>query len=118
MMMNDLSFTRVCPGKYLAENAIFVIISNMLALFNLSAPSEKEPPGSDEADLKHPSEVEFGPYLVRWVHSISSRCPALRVSDKFESINYSCPEKFRCNIVPRSKACADLIEQAHAAGGK
>lgn len=58
---------RACPGRYLAENSIFVIIANILVLFDISAPPKGPPCAEDEPGAKHPSEVNFGPYLVRFV---------------------------------------------------
>lgn len=97
---------RICPGKYLAENSIFVIIANILALFNISAPPKDELPAEDEAGLKHPSEVEFTPYLVRcvlvsrWSYfglSLTSR-PSLNV----------------CAAIPRSSVAISYHAQKHA----
>lgn len=56
---------RNCPGKHLAENSVFVIIANILSLFNISSPSENEPIAEDEIGLKNPSNTGFTPYLIR-----------------------------------------------------
>ncbi|KJA22869.1 hypothetical protein HYPSUDRAFT_66825 [Hypholoma sublateritium FD-334 SS-4] len=45
---------RICPGRALAENSLFVIIAGILSVFNISPPAE--------GDLK----VEFSPNLVSY----------------------------------------------------
>ncbi|KAH9918271.1 cytochrome P450 [Fomitopsis serialis] len=67
---------RICPGRYLADNSLFLLISNTLALFDILPPS-----GASEQS------------------ALSSVVT---------------PEKFRCDIRPRSEACVELIEEALA----
>ena len=50
-----LTMHRICPGKALAENSLFVIIAGILSVFDISTPVE--------GDLK----VAFSPNLVRSV---------------------------------------------------
>ncbi|CCM05003.1 uncharacterized protein FIBRA_07202 [Fibroporia radiculosa] len=64
---------RVCPGKALAENSVFILISGILSMFNI----EKDP----QETLK----PEFTPGLVSY------------------------PTPFKCQIVPRSSAHANVI---------
>lgn len=50
-----LHHSRICPGKHLAENSVFIIIASLLSMFDIS-PSEKSP-----------LQPEFGLNLVRYV---------------------------------------------------
>ncbi|KAL5520580.1 hypothetical protein ACEPAG_9804 [Sanghuangporus baumii] len=31
---------RICPGRYLAENSVFIIVSSLLATFSISSPEK------------------------------------------------------------------------------
>ncbi|KAI0036391.1 cytochrome P450 [Vararia minispora EC-137] len=42
---------RICPGKLLGENNVFIMISTLLTVFNISAPDEKFVPPRFIADL-------------------------------------------------------------------
>ena len=55
----DALMFRVCPGQYLAENSIFLFVSNILANFNV-APLDKTQGGIQSTD-----EAVFTPYLVQ-----------------------------------------------------
>nr|BAK09431.1 cytochrome P450 [Postia placenta] len=69
---------RICPGRHMADNAIFLIVANILALFDIR-------PQGDAVNGKASLEnVEFQRRLV------------------------SGPEKFQCSIRPRSRGCAQL----------
>ncbi|KAK7685292.1 hypothetical protein QCA50_011655 [Cerrena zonata] len=71
---------RICPGRHLAENFIFLMISNILSNFTISPPTEKHSDG-----LPLPSEAVFAPAMV------------------------SCPEPFAFNIKPRTEEHAEFV---------
>jgi len=66
---------RFCPGRWLGENTVFILISTILASFDISPTSEGE------------LVPEFGPDLISY------------------------PKPFRCRILPRSAARAELIHR-------
>ncbi|KAG6884867.1 hypothetical protein C0993_007648 [Termitomyces sp. T159_Od127] len=69
---------RVCPGKALAENTLFAVISTIIAAFDILPPAEGV------------LEPQFGLDLVSY------------------------PQRFNCQIVPRSAVTAELIRQRAA----
>ncbi|THH16796.1 hypothetical protein EW146_g3913 [Bondarzewia mesenterica] len=77
---------RVCPGKLLGENSVFILISTILASFDIFPPTD---------DTLTP---EFGVNLVRSV----------------DSIFLSYPMPFKCQIKPRSAAKAELVQRRAA----
>ncbi|OBZ74344.1 O-methylsterigmatocystin oxidoreductase [Grifola frondosa] len=88
---------RICPGKALAENSIFVVIAALLAAFDISPPEGGVTP-------------TFGPNLVRYAIALSLPLPTL-----ISNVNhFSFPDPFKCNIRPRSEAKAALIERRAA----
>lgn len=73
---------RICPGRYIAEDIIFLMVSNLLAAFTVSAPLGED---GKEAAL----EVEWtGEDAVSW------------------------PRPFRPRFTPRSPAAVELINRA------
>ena len=50
---------RVCPGRYMAENSIFLFISNILAHFDIRSLPKAE------GGLETIGEAEFSPFLVQ-----------------------------------------------------
>ncbi|KAK7685293.1 hypothetical protein QCA50_011656 [Cerrena zonata] len=71
---------RICPGRHLAENFIFLVIANILSNFTISSPTKKQPDG-----LPSPSEAAFASAMI------------------------SFPEPFACNIKPRTEEHAEYI---------
>lgn len=73
---------RICPGRYIAEDIIFLMVSNLLAAFTVSAPL-----GEDGKEVAF--EVEWtGEDAVSW------------------------PRPFRPRFTPRSPAAVELINRA------
>ncbi|CAL1708140.1 unnamed protein product [Somion occarium] len=70
---------RICPGRHVADNFLFLFAANTLSFFNVSSPDRPI------KGLKMPSDLAFTPTLV------------------------SCPEPFACKIEPRSAAHAETI---------
>ncbi|KAK7685273.1 hypothetical protein QCA50_011636 [Cerrena zonata] len=72
---------RICPGRYLAENFLFLFAANTLAFFDIKEPSQDDLRNG----LAHPADVKFSPTLV------------------------SLPENFTCRMEPRSQEHADIV---------
>lgn len=48
---------RICPGRYVADNALFITIAQSLAVFNITKPV------SEKGDIMEP-EIDFDPGMV------------------------------------------------------
>ncbi|CAL1708143.1 unnamed protein product [Somion occarium] len=70
---------RICPGRHLADNFLFLFAVNTLAFFNIDQPAQLT------EGLKMPADVVFSPTIV------------------------SLPEPFACKIQPRTDAHAEVI---------
>jgi len=73
---------RICPGRYLAENSIWLAIARILATFTICK-------AVDEKGMPIEPSVEYAP------HNSISR-----------------PKPFQCRFVPRSEAAVSLIREA------
>ncbi|KAF8595468.1 cytochrome P450 [Ceratobasidium sp. AG-I] len=72
---------RSCPGVHLAESALFMTISSLLAIFNIN-------PASD-----------------------SNGVPIIPKGDMGANLLVSCPVPFECSIVPRSEKHKKLLQE-------
>ncbi|KAK7684552.1 hypothetical protein QCA50_012499 [Cerrena zonata] len=70
---------RVCPGRYIAENFLFLWTTNLLQFFNVQQPDRPV------AGLKMPAETTFTTAMV------------------------SAPEAFACKITPRSEVHRETV---------
>ncbi|KIJ40650.1 hypothetical protein M422DRAFT_173441 [Sphaerobolus stellatus SS14] len=71
---------RICPGKHMAENTLFIQIASMLQVFEISGP--RDPTGRER-----PLEYTFSSGIFSYVF----------------------PVKFQCSILPRSQSARELI---------
>ncbi|KAH9952456.1 cytochrome P450 [Russula dissimulans] len=71
---------RICPGRHFVDATLFIIISSVLSVFNIT--KAKDESGND-IPVKPMMTIHMG-FVVR-------------------------PEKFECNIAPRDKVAQDLI---------
>ncbi|KAF7972024.1 hypothetical protein HWV62_19237 [Athelia sp. TMB] len=90
---------RICPGKYLAENSVFIMIATLLACFDFAPPADR------------PLELRFATGLVRYFALIPSKFSAMG-ADVVGGGSY--PQPYECRITPRSEARAKLLEHAAA----
>ena len=58
---------RICPGRFFADNLIFLMTSNILAHFNIAQTSTCRP------NLANPSHVQFSRGLTRYISYIAMR---------------------------------------------
>ncbi|KZT25794.1 cytochrome P450 [Neolentinus lepideus HHB14362 ss-1] len=71
---------RVCPGRFLAENSVFVIVANILAAFDISLPTEGNLSPKFTLDLvsyPEPYECQITPRsdaMARLVESRAIQC--------------------------------------------
>ncbi|OCH83786.1 cytochrome P450 [Obba rivulosa] len=80
---------RVCPGRYLAEDTVFILIVTILAMFKL------EPLAEGELTPK---------FTLTIIWSVIISIPVI-----FTDPRISYPKPFKCRIIPRSEAKARLI---------
>ncbi|KAJ7225444.1 cytochrome P450 [Mycena pura] len=88
---------RLCPGKYLAFDTLWIVVASVLAVYDIT----KE---MDENGKPKEPVVEFTPHSLRLVTNVIVDFQAyLSVS--------SHPIPFGCTITPRSAAARELIVQ-------
>ena len=94
-----MAMDRICPGKWLAEEVLFLSASRMLALFNMSRKRDSA------GNLVEPRDemTSQGISSVRHLSCLAER--ALRSSVSIRSS----PLPFECSIAPRSAAALELV---------
>ncbi|KIJ40664.1 hypothetical protein M422DRAFT_173338 [Sphaerobolus stellatus SS14] len=76
---------RICPGRHMAENSLFIQIASMLQVFEISEPR-------DATGKERPLEYTFSSGILSYVF----------------------PVNFQCSILPRSQSTRELILQIAA----
>ena len=84
----------MCPGRYLAENHLYSIVSSVLAVYNVNAPVD---------ELGTPKKLE-----ANYTSGLLSYVSFLR-STSIHLFTYRYPVPFKCTIEPRSKEAESLI---------
>ncbi|KLO16115.1 cytochrome P450 [Schizopora paradoxa] len=79
---------RICPGRHLADNALFMIYTSILSSFTISKKPSPSAQNACEAGIENPLIPEFSKHLI------------------------SFPEHFPCDFISRSDAAAALIKNA------
>ena len=96
-LTNYLWLHRLCPGKPLAENSVFIIIATLLTVFNIAPPPDGE------------LVPKYTAGLVRYARApsqfTSPHCSD-RIPDMYPS---SYPLPFKCAITPRSQSRVSQI---------
>ena len=89
---------RVCPGRWMAHAFVWVVVASVLSAFRIEKVVRDgrviEPTGA------------FSPGILACV--LSPGCICSPVSSKITS-SYRSPEKFECNVKPRSKDAEALV---------
>ena len=90
---------RTCPGKWLAEEVLFLSASRMLVLFNMSRK------GDSVGNLVEPRDelTSQGISSVRHLTFLAARALISSLSI------HSSPLPFECSITPRSAAVLELV---------
>ena len=90
---------RICPGKWLAEEVLFLSVSRMLALFNMSRKWDST------GNLVEPRDEMTSQGISSVFHLSCFAARALRSSVSTRSS----PLRFECSITPRSAAALELV---------
>ncbi len=69
---------RICPGKHLAENSIFVYVSNILANFTIAPPS---PEVKKDNGIPTPQDATFDNGIVR-SGALEKFLPIINLTDR------------------------------------
>ena len=96
-LLNLTLFDRMCPGRWLSYDSIWIAVASVLSVYNISA-------AIDDNGLPMQPSVEYTSSSFRWV----SGNAMLSLTDVGVG---SHPKPFKCRIVPRSEAAAALIKQ-------
>lgn len=59
----DNEFRRICPGRYLADSALFIIFASILASFTISKKKVLDEESGVETEV--PIQAEFTRHLIR-----------------------------------------------------
>lgn len=94
---------RVCPGQFMAYEALWIAVASVLAVFNITP--AKDAHGELIAASIEP-EYGFSSYVI---------CSLGSYSHTYPSFLNSSPRPFRCVITPRSAAHAELIVDSDTA---
>jgi len=89
---------RICPGRYMADNSVFIAIATILQLFDISPP--KDGMGNDIQPVYDWTSGLFSyvQLVIYWLF--------LTLKSPWSSRH---PTDFKCTIRPRSKASEQLI---------
>ena len=90
---------RICPGRYFADASLWIMMSNILAMFDIG------PPLDASGNPQVIGNIKFTDGLTRFV-----AFPAQTVSTLTLLHADSHPEPFECTIRPRNAGCAALIQ--------
>ena len=92
---------RVCPGRFLAEQSLFAIVSSVLACYSIL-------PAHDEPGTVSALEIKLAPGVILSV-CLSLTSVGFLMASK---LCYRQPFPFKCTFKPRSARAADLIASA------
>lgn len=93
-----LAFCRICPGRWLALDTIWITIASVLAVYNISKPKD-----GNGVDIEQ--SVKFTGVAIRYAAPLGRQYLGSLTSD----IMNSRPEPFKCLFIPRSKEALALI---------
>ncbi|THH17276.1 hypothetical protein EW146_g3521 [Bondarzewia mesenterica] len=96
---------RVCPGRWLALDNLWINIASLLSVYNISKPKDTN------GTIIEP-EVDFVSSLVKCV--ILLKCVAVVVDVTIVDdlpYTHSHPKSFKCSLIPRSETALALIKQ-------
>lgn len=63
---------RICPGRFLADNTVYLSVAQSLAVFNITTAVED----GKEVDIKPEFHAGVISHPVPWKFNITPRCPA------------------------------------------
>ena len=91
----------ICPGRYLADNTVWIAIVRLMAVFDI-----QKAKGADGNVIE--PKIEFVTALTRF-----ARAPQCARHVYPDAVVSSHPKPFPCDIRPRSDKAAQLISQAY-----
>lgn len=89
---------RICPGRYFADRGIWILISGILATFDILPPKDK-------FGNEYLPELKFTNSITWWVMD-----SWMSMDSKTDESARSHAGEFECRFVPRSSKAKELIE--------
>ncbi|KAF8515735.1 cytochrome P450 [Gautieria morchelliformis] len=92
---------RICPGRYLADNTIYIATSTILKLFNIS-------PAKEANGTEIPIDVTFTSGTISCVQVLATKTQPS--STVLIACAFRRPDPFECSITPRIRSSESLLE--------